>query len=477
LKGALTRLALPAGLAVAFAAQISLFSSLAGQGVPAAVFPFAVGVAVMLGAPVSGFDELRGLAALGVRDLALAALAGALGLFLAPYLVASHRYSDAPPGTELIFFAGVLWGACMVVYAAGVLWRGGRRRGSVSALCGALAAVTGAAGILGNWERPSSFSPLVRFAVESGWMLVGGVAFIVGGLLLARLARTHGSARPVLVSGASAALCGVVAYLVTGAASQTSGLAERYAPLALWAAAAGVVWLLVAEALRSRREVAVGASFMVAPALISLLIFVERLVGVAGPDPLVWGGVAGGVALTAAGVAVLARVRVVDDAEVHPARWLPWTAGALCLAAAAGLFLPTISAAVSADRGGAALDVNWALLGWETVSGWVAVSCAALLLASAVDGARWSAAVALVLSPTAYVALGSTPYHVLTRWLPSEVQVDFGTEYASIGFKALTVWPARVAVVGAALGLVVVLSGRAMCPASPAAAVPPKTEE
>jgi hypothetical protein len=120
--------------------------------------------------------------------------------------------------------------------------------------------------------------------------------------------------------------------------------------------------------------------------------------------------------------------------------------------------------------------VTWALLGWETVSGWVAVSCAALLLASASDGARWPAAVAL-LSPLAYIALARTPYHVLTRWLASEVQVDYGTEYASITFKALTVWPARLAVVGATIGLAVVLSGWAMRPAAGATVVPQQTEE
>jgi hypothetical protein len=161
---------------------------------------------------------------------------------------------------------------------------------------------------------------------------------------------------------------------------------------------------------------------------------------------------------------------------VHPAPWLVRTAGALCLLAAASLLLPTITATVNSTQGGAGLNVTWALLGWETVSGWVAVSCAALLLASASDGARWPAAFSL-LSPLAYIALATTPYHVLTRWLASEVQVDFGTEYASITFDALTVWPALVAVVGAALGLVVVLSGWATRSASDTAEAPPHTEE
>jgi hypothetical protein len=475
-KSALTKLAVPGGLALAFAVQIGLMGSLAGQGIPDAVFPVTAGMAVMFGAAVYDLDELRSLGALGARDLALSALAGGLGLFVAPYLVVTHRYSDAPPGTELIFFSGVLWGALAVLYAAVALWRSGRWRGGVAALAGGLAAVTGAAGVLASWERPSSFSPLVRYAAEEGWMLVAGVAFLGGGLLLARLVRTHGNARPMLVSGASAVVCGVASHFASGAPTQFSTLFERYPVVALWAVSAAMVWLLWAGALRVRRQAAAGAALMLAPSLISTLIFVERLVGVTGPNPLVWPGVMGGSVLVVAGTAAIARSRAADDAGARPAFWLAWVAGGLALAGVAGLALPTMSAAVSAGRAGAALDVSWALTGWETVPGWVALSCAALLLAATLDGTRWSAAAAL-LAPFAYLPLISTPYHVLTRWLPSEVQVDFGTEYAAITFKALTVWPARVAVVGAALGLVVVLSGRAMASTPYPAATMPPTEE
>ncbi len=476
MRNLLAKLSLPAGLALAFAAQIGLFSSLAGKGVPVAVFPVAVGVVVMLGAPVTGFSDLRSLRDLGMRDLVLAALSGALGLFAAPFLVAINRYSDAPPGSELIFFAGVLWGAMAVLYAASMLWRRDRWRGSVAALSGALAAVTGAAGVLASWERPSSFSPLVRYAAEEMWMLVAGAAFLAGGLLIARLGRKHGAARPMLVSGAAGTACGFVAYLVTGAAAQGSYVAENGSTIALWAAAAGITWLLWAEAMRLRRPVAAGASLMLAPSLISLLIFAERVVGVSGPNPLVWTGVAGGTALVVAGTATLARADRADDAPAHPAPWVLWAASALAAVAAAGLLLPAISAAVTSNRGGAALDVTWALLGWETVAGWVALSCAALFVAAASDGSRWSAAASL-LAPVAYIPLVATPYHVLTSWLSSEVQVDFGTEYAAITFKALTAWPARVAVVGAAVGLVVVLTGRTMRPASEPAVSLPTTEE
>jgi hypothetical protein len=280
----------------------------------------------------------------------------------------------------------------------------------------------------------------------------------------------------MLVSGASAVVCGVASHFASGAPTQFSTLFERYPVVALWAVSAAMVWLLWAGALRVRRQAAAGAALMLAPSLISTLIFVERLVGVTGPNPLVWPGVMGGSVLVVAGTAAIARSRAADDAGARPAFWLAWVAGGLALAGVAGLALPTMSAAVSAGRAGAALDVSWALTGWETVPGWVALSCAALLLAATLDGTRWSAAAAL-LAPFAYLPLISTPYHVLTRWLPSEVQVDFGTEYAAITFKALTVWPARVAVVGAALGLVVVLSGRAMASTPYPAATMPPTEE
>ena len=466
----------PVSLGVVFAAQIGLLATLAGR-VPDAALILAACAGVLAASLATGWRELRDLPGLGIATLGLPALAGALMLFLAPYLVVTHRFSDAPPGTELIFFAAVGWGAIAVGAGAWGLLRDGSRRGALSALVGALAAVTGAAGILGNWERPSSFSPLVRYATEEIWMLVAGVAFVAGGLLLTRAATgSLGRSRTLLVASASAFACATVAALVSpGSLVMGGGLGEYGSAVVLWAAAWTVSVLLTTALLGEGRPIAVGGALMTAPALLPLLSGVERLVGMAGPQPIVWGGVAGGSLLLAAGLARLASVAGAGEAAAAP-RWLRWPALALVALALAGLVLPTISAHIFATRVASTVEMTWMLPGWETVPGWAALACALLLVAATFDDASLAALVAL-LAPAAYWLVANTPYHVLTPLLSSDIQADLGTEYASITFRAVTVWPAVVAVIGTAAGLAVVLSGRLIRRLRPPAAPGPTANE
>jgi hypothetical protein len=456
---------------VAFAAQIGLLASLAGR-LPAAALVLGACAGVLAASLATGWRDLRRVRKLGVRLLGVPALGGALMFFLAPCLVVAHRYSDAPPGTELIFFAAVAWGAVAVGAGAWVLIRG-RRRGALSAVVGGLAAVTGAAGILGNWERPSSFSPLGRYATEEMWMLAAGVAFVAGGLLLARAsAGPAGRSRSLMIGSASAFVCGAVATTFSpGGLATVARLGEYSSAVVLWATAWSLSVLLATSLLAEGRPIAVGGSLMVAPALLPLLSGIERLVGVAGPQPIVWGGVAGGTLLLGAGLTRLARVASADQAH-HAPVWLRWSSLAMAAAALAGLFLPSISAHISAVRPSGAIEMTWTLPGWETVPGWVALTCAMLLVASTLDDAPWAALAALT-APAAYWMLANTPYHVLTPLLSSDIQADLGTEYASITFTALTAWPAFVAVVGAAAGLVVVLSSRITRRLRPSAAPEP----
>lgn len=472
MKRALSCLTGPVGLAVVFAAQIGLLTSIAGR-LPGPALVLAACAGVLITALAAGWRDIRGLRALDARDLRAPALAGVLMLFLAPYLVVTNRYSDAPPGTELIFFAAVGWGAIAVGVGAWGLLRRGGRRGALSALAGALAAVTGAAGILGSWERPSSFSPLIRYATEEMWMLVAGAAFIGGGVLLARASVGKvGRERSLLVAAGAALACAVLPTVVApGSLAAVGGLAEYGATVVLWSAAWSLTVLLTTSMLAEARPIAVGGAFMIAPALLPLLSGVESVVGMAGPQPIVWGGVAGGSMVLFAGLARLARANSADPAHSTPA-WLRWPALAFAVSALVGFAMPAMSAHISANRSGAATEMTWTLPGWETVGGWAALACALLLVAATLDDAPWVALAAFA-APAGYWLLGSTPYHVLTPLLSYDIQADLGTEYAAITFQALTVWPALIAVVGASAGLVVVLSSRLLRRLRPPAAPEP----
>lgn len=468
-------------LAAIFAAQIGLMSAIAGRGTPAVAFPLAgsvVALLAVLAAYRGAFAELRGM---GRRDGALAALAGILSVAVAPYLVAVNRASDAPPGTELIFFAGVLWGALAVLVAAASLARSGQTRRFAAVALGACAAVTGAAGVLASWERPSSFSPLVRYAGPEVWMLVAGTAFVAGGLLAARVARARGRAATMLAGALGAVAASAVLSLASADVLMLTASTWAGAPIVVWACAAAATWLVWTWLLcdgvaRSSgapvRALAIGgAALMAPPALMSLLIFVERWVGVAGPNPLIWEGVGGGALLLLAGAATIVAAASDRETGHGTPKWVIVCAGAALAVAFAGLAFSAIDASVIAIRDGATVRVAWTLAGWETIAGWVAVSCAGLALASVLTGDRVCAALAL-LTPASYAALAATPYHVLTRGLPSEIQVDFGTEYASIAFTAVRSWPALGALAGAVFVLVVVLSGRAAGPVDGAAHEP-----
>ncbi len=450
-----TRMAAPVALALGFAVQLGLLVSLAGR-LPAAALIVALAAITAVAALVATGREVRGVVRMGARDIALSALAGSLAIFLAPYLVVSHRFSDAPPGTETIFFAGVAWGAVAIVVAAGALVWGGRRRMAAGAVAGLVAALTGAAGILGNWERPSSFSPLIRFPAEEAWMAVGGVCFVLGGLLLAWLGRTHGKRLPLLVGSAAALAASGIA--LASSREGLSGLAAfgpQSSSVLLWAFAWALTVMLWIDVLSSDGPARAGACLVVAPVMFPALLALERAVGVSGPDPLVWGGIAGGSLLMAAGVARLVRAGDRGAAPRRSAPVLLWYALAVAAVAAIGLGLPALHAAVSADRAGAVVSWSWIMPGWETVAGWTAVSCALLLVAAVLDDSWWPAVVT-VAAALAYPLVAATPLHVLTGWLPPDIQQDFGTEYASIVFRAIPEPTVRAAVFGAVLGLVVV---------------------
>jgi len=467
----IARTAAPVALVAVFAVQIGLMAGLAGRA-PATGLVLAAALGAFAAAVASALGRRGSRWAIGFREAVRAAAAGGLLFFLAPFLVITHRYTDAPPGTELIFFACVGWGALAVAWAAATMVREGSRRGAASAVIGAVAAVAGAAGVLGNWERPSSFSPFVRFASEELWMLLAGAAFIAGAVVLGGLMKERTSGGPLIVAAGAALACATV--FAAGSPAGLEGalmFGERASTVALWSASWTASTLLFVSLVTARRPLAAGSALLVAPALLSLLTLAERVTGLAGPQPLVLSGVAGGVLLTAAGVSRIARAGHADEAPAGP-RWLRVSAVALAVVALAGMFLPGISVHVSANRPGSELAFSWTLPGWESVGGWAALCCALLLLAAALDDAVWPA-IAAFGAPVAAFLLANTPYHVLTRWLSSDIQADFGTEYAAITFKALTVWPSIVAVVGAVAGLVVVLTGRFLRRGGTAAASDP----
>ncbi len=137
---------------------------------------------------------------------------------------------------------------------------------------------------------------------------------------------------------------------------------------------------------------------------------------------------------------------------------------------------------------GSNLDVRFALAGAETVGSWLVLALALGTLAAAIAvvraiprsgsadrGRLYGSLAALAAGVAAWPFVRSTPLRTLTSFIPIEVQVDFGSEFASITFSSLAVPAAIVSLCGTALalGVLLVCTARARGPKEPGA---PKLE-
>lgn len=457
------RYAAPVILALAFATFVQLCVVLAGR-LPAGPLACAFSLGVLAVALIATPGPLRRVRSLGRGPAATAAAGGLLAVLGAPALVVGLRMSDAPAGSIVVFLMSGGWAAVAALAGAVVAVRSRRMEASWT-VSGALLVLAGAAGVVANWERPSSFSPFVRFPVAEAGILLGGIALIAGGLLLVRVARASDPGGALMVAAAAASATGLVWWGASGFAAGWSSLAEQ--PLAVSAAAVawGLVCLNWIEVLRRHGPPVAAACLALTPLLLPLLSVLEQLVGVAGPQPLVVNGVIAGALVCLAGCAALlhaARARTAAGA-----RLLPVAAGVPLAASVGALMLPAIAVSVAVTVTGGRFAGSWTLSGAESIIGWAVVALAVLVFVAAFDAAP---AVPAAVALTAFAALpwlADVPTHVWSATLAPEIQQYYGTEYGSIDFTAV---PNILMIVAAALAMVALLAIMAVRRAPGAAA-------
>jgi hypothetical protein len=233
-------------------------------------------------------------------------------------------------------------------------------------------------------------------------------------------------------------------------------------------ATAGMLMLLRADAAE-----AIGGAYLLVPATVSLIWLIEWAVGPLGPQPMIVDAVIGSAIIVMAGVVVLWRAGrgpaadagtsavasagtgtgagVPAGGAVTPAKpsgaVLPrvlWVIGVLvALASVASaivaLVLPSMTATVSGLRtDGSQFRAVFNLLGYETAGPWLAFAAAVAGLGIAwekhVVRGLWLRAGALVVAVGAWFVASDTPLRTLTNFIPSDVQVDYGSEFARIDF-------------------------------------------
>ena len=422
-------------LALAFAVHVGMTVTLAGR-LPAAALATTQALGALALAVVLAGRPLAAVRGMDARSRVLAGIGGLIGVFGPPAAVAAVRMSDAPAGSVVVFWMAGGWAAIAAVTAAVMALRSrGTAHGSL-ALAGGLLAVAGAAGVVANWERPSSFSPLVRFPMQELAILAAGAFMVIGALAILRAARTARIDGALVCATAAAVVAGLGWWGLAGISTGWPHLAEQPAEMALAALAWGIVCVALPRVLRGEGPGRAGALLAVAPLLLTSLIWLEQLVGVVGPQPMIVTGVlAGGVTLVAGSIA-LWRAAGGDAPPVSRRRSVAAIAASsipLALACIA-LALPAIIARVEASAAVGSFVGSWTLFGWESVAGVSALALTALLAALAwSEEPLWPALAGLAACAVWPLSL-STPMHVLTGWLPPGIEQYYGTEYASISF-------------------------------------------
>jgi len=404
-------------------------------------------ISAFVGTPVT--ERLRSA---GRREVGVAALAGVLTWFGPFMLVLSQRATDAPSGTETLFFTTAGWMLAGAVVALAIR----TERPGVVHLSGSLLGLLGSAVVLANWERPSSFSPFIKFPLQESVILVAGVLFALGLVASLRSSRVLGMRTALWVGvAAAAAVAFPVALLADPGTSAT--YARLWPQLLLLGVALSTLATGLLGLMRSQGLARTTSWLVVTPVALTTLSALERLTGAFGPNPIVWAGAGGGAMLVGLGVLVSqAAPRPSENTSDASAGTQATQAPAgvrvgLAVAAVAvavcalALAMPAFSASVAGTvESGAAFSANWVLIGAETAAGWLPLCVALLALAVAFSLGRGgrargllTAAVSGVIASATYPLLVATPLHTWNRWIPAEIQQAYGTEYARLSLDVI----------------------------------------
>lgn len=379
------------------------------------------------------------LAGRAVVGGSLVAAASAITFAGVPWVVFLNRSSDAPPGAVVAFwttsFVGSLLAAGAAIALPDVAWRSRLPRAAA-----ALVLMTAGAGVMTNWERPSSFSLLVRYTGPQIAMMVAGMAWVALILMLTTRIRSVGWPS-VYLPAALGCFIGGAAVLVL----DPGAWASITSPIVLLAAGAFAVLHLVVLSLGPGQGALLsGTAIAAAPAAITLLAILEAAVGMLGPRPLLIAPVAGASLLGAMAVWLILGRLDTGHYEQLPALRIA-ALGALA-SASVGMFAPALGVAIEGGLSdGQAFTAQFSMAGFETVAGWVAFSVALTTTAAlfAPTGYRQLLAVVSIgaAAVIAWLLLRPMPLHTWVSWIPPEVQQDYGTEFASIVFTPLdAIW-------------------------------------
>lgn len=412
-------------------------------------------VGLLIGIPVRGGGDSN-----SPISLTLPALGGVLAFVGAPLLALSQRATDAPTGSESLLFSVVIWGVLLAIAGSASWGRTGLPRfmpGSPVSIAAALAALAGSMTVLACWERPSSFSPFVKYPRQESIMLGAGALFVLGVLLVTRDIRRVGFRRTVSIATVAASFVSLL-LLLPGFTGVWSVMTGPHGGQLLLAGAANALFIHGVISLAARGSSAsAGAAMACTPAAMTMIAVIERHVGVLGPSPFVLDGVVAGSLVSVTAMAVTFAIDHIhdggpdardEDIELSPRTGITRRTGISLIAALIAVCVMAVAPGVVAEvRGylGEPFEARWTLPGYKSAIGWLMMASIVSLLSIVVSSRSSSA----VRSGGALLALGcaaaslfvaDVPFQTWTRWIPADIQQVYGTEYATITFQRVAPW-------------------------------------
>jgi hypothetical protein len=205
--------------------------------------------------------------------------------------------------------------------------------------------------------------------------------------------------------------------------------------------------------------------YLLVPSAMTLLLMLEQVIGVLGPNPLLRGPIAAATVIALAGLWLMREERAQTGRTCsRSVLRLSSTAVAIAalLAAAVTLALPVMLAAVQATRAdGTAFRASFGLYGYEVAGAWIAVFVALSAVGMAIEPMKARQAllrsVALIPAAAAWPFVATTPLRTLTSFIPSDIQVDYGSEFARIDFSGGPPILAAFALAGALIAVALTL--------------------
>ncbi len=410
-------------------------------------------------------------------------LAGAAALlWLALSLSVWRRYTANPPGSDTVFILSLA--------PVFVMWLARRYLGELigpARLVGAAVGVLGMAAILANWERPSTFSPFVRFPSQELWLLGAAVAWAAFAVALRRLVKRDEARDPAVIVAVIVSLAALPALVVALVSPGPTALFQGIVPnitllVALGLAGIGMPYALLTRLLATREASATAGALFATPVLMTLTVIIDAYQGVRPKVPMVMTPMTVGCLLAVLaiylvwrgdrdlelnGVANAGRRLVLTEFSGRVLRFL---AGASLLVALLAFYLPVASNLITGTQdNGRPFEAMWLTRGFQTVGGYLLLLAAGLLvyLFSRIAERGWEGARAAVVTGWAAVVLGliagwwfagASSFSAWQSWVPAEIQHALGSEYATFIETPLTNVPALVSAVMMALGALTMLA-------------------